>query len=219
MCMVCVKVCPTKALRQIGQQMTVDDVLDIVSEDRLFYENSGGGVTFSGGEPSVQFEYLEALLDESGRRQIHRVVETNGNMGRKRFNRLVSKAELILFDIKHLDTRMHKLYTGCGNELILSNLAYLDRDGVAWTPRVPLIPGVNDDPNYLKALGKRLKALEPRELHLLPYHQLGEAKRKELGLPHEGIFKTITPLTEEDVKRAAAILRACGLDVIIGGGR
>lgn len=199
--------------------MTAEEVLDEVEEDRVFYENSSGGVTFSGGEPSVQFEFLNTLLDESGRRGFHRVVETNGHVPRERFKVLVSNSEMILFDIKHLDTIVHHRYTGAGNELILSNLGYLKENGVSWIPRVPLIPGVNDDPTYIGSMAGRLAELKPKEVHLLPYHKFGETKAAEIGLSRREFAGAIQPPSVEESETAAEIIRSAGLRTYIGGNR
>jgi pyruvate formate lyase activating enzyme len=198
--------------------MTVAEVMDQVEEDRIFYENSGGGVTFSGGEPTFQFDFLKLLLKEAGQRKLHRVLETNGNVTWEYLNRLISDLELVLFDIKHLDNRVHKHFTNAGNHLILKNLERLAKeDRVIWLPRFPLIPGVNDDPGQLFELGLWVKVLGAREIHLLPYHQLGISKHQDLGYPRTGLFGEIQPPSEEDVEKAALVLRKAGLSVNIGG--
>jgi pyruvate formate lyase activating enzyme len=217
-CMACVQECPTKALRTAGQWMTVEEVMEKVDEDRVFYENSGGGVTFSGGEPVVQFEFLKALLEESGRRHLHRVLETNGHYPWEQLDQLLPNLELVLFDIKHLDNQVHQQYTGAGNRLIRGNLELLARKGgVDWFPRVPLIPGVNDSSRHLKELGRWVKGLGAREIHLLPYHRFWESKQRAFGYPRELLLEKINPPLEEEVKKAAKMLSREGFPVIIGG--
>ena len=198
--------------------MTVEEVMEKVDEDRVFYENSGGGVTFSGGEPVVQFEFLKALLEESGRRHLHRVLETNGHHPWEQLDQLLPNLELVLFDIKHLDNQVHQQYTGAGNRLIRGNLELLARKGgVDWFPRVPLIPGVNDSSRHLKELGRWVKGLGAREIHLLPYHRFWESKQRTFGYPREILLEKINPPLEEEVEKAAEMLSREGLPVIIGG--
>jgi pyruvate formate lyase activating enzyme len=198
--------------------MTVDAAMEKVAEDSLFYENSGGGVTFSGGEPTFQFHFLKAILEESGRRHFHRVLETNGCLPWKRLGQLLPHLELILFDLKHLHRRTHEQYTGSGNRLIRMNLERLAKEsGVPWTPRVPLIPGLNDDPKHLARLGGWVKGLGAKEIHLLPYHRLGESKRQELGYPFRSSMPGIRPPSKEEVENAGQVLKREGLAVIVGG--
>ncbi len=217
-CMACVQACPTQALRPVGQWMTVDAVMEKVAEDSLFYENSGGGVTFSGGEPTLQFHFLKKILEESGRRHFHRVLETNGCLPWKRLGQLLPHLELILFDLKHLHSRTHEQYTGSGNRLIRMNLERLVKESrVPWIPRVPLIPGLNDDPKHLARLGGWVKGLGAKEIHLLPYHRMGESKMQELGYPCRSSMPGIRPPSEEEVENAGQVLKREGLSVIIGG--
>ena len=216
-CMACVQECPTKALRTAGQWMTVEEVMEKVEEDRVFYENSGGGVTFSGGEPVVQFEFLKALLQESGRRHLHRVLETNGHHPWEQLDKLLPGLELVLFDIKHLENQVHQQYTGAGNGLIRKNLELLAQKRVDWIPRVPLIPGVNDDSRHMDELGCWVKGLGAKEIHLLPYHRLWDSKRRAFGYPREILLEQINPPFAEEIEEAAEVLRKVGLLVVIGG--
>jgi pyruvate formate lyase activating enzyme len=217
MCLDCVDVCPPLALKEVGQKMTVNEVLDIVEKDSIFYESSGGGVTFSGGEPTFQFDFLQALLEESGRRGLHRVVETNGHVDSEQFQKMVAQTELVFIDFKHPDTANHKRFTGAGNELVRANMAYLANSEVSWVPRIPLIPGVNDSPDDLRMLGQLIKHFGAAELHLLPYHKLGESKRKEIGLTGKAFADNREPPSREEVQQAAEILEECGVAVVIHG--
>jgi pyruvate formate lyase activating enzyme len=217
-CMACVQVCSTQALRTVGQWMTVGEVIKKVAEDSIFYENSKGGVTFSGGEPTLQFNFLKAVLEESGRRHFHRALETNGYLLWKRLLQLLPQLELILFDLKHLHSRVHERFTGAGNRLIRMNLERLAKQNkVNWIPRVPLIPELNDELKHLAHLGQWVKGLGAKEIHLLPYHRLGESKLGELGYPPENLIPGIRHPSEEEVEKAGQVLRQAGLTVIIGG--
>lgn len=192
--------------------------MEKVAEDSMFYENSGGGVTFSGGEPTVQFNFLKAILEESGRHHFHRALETNGYLPWKRLRQLLPHLELILFDLKHLHSPVHERYTGVGTRLIRMNLERLAKENrVYWIPRVPLIPGLNDDPKHLARLGRWVKGLGAKEIHLLPYHRLGESKVQELGYPRQNLMPGIRPPSEEEVVKAGQVLKRAGLSVIIGG--
>ncbi len=217
-CMACVQACPSMALRTVGTWMTVDEVMEKVEAERIFFENSGGGVTFSGGEPLVQFYFLKALLQEAGRRHFHRALETNGQLPEKQFAQLLSHVELVLFDVKHLEAGVHERLTGVSNRLIQRNLERLAREHkVQWIPRFPFVPGMNDDAKYIKELAHRMKVLGAKEIHLLPYHRLGDSKRKELGHPALDLMERISPPSRDKVEKAALILERQGLSVIIGG--
>ncbi len=198
--------------------MTVKDVMQKVDEDRIFYENSGGGVTFSGGEPGFQNDFLLALLEEAGRLKLHTALETNGNYAWQQLEKYLPKLNLVLFDIKHLDDAVHQRYTGAGNLLIKENMALLAKKGTTqWIPRIPLIPGVNDGPLHLQELGRWLKDLGAREVHLLPYHRLWQSKQRSFGYPREIMLERIQPLSDDDIERTAEVLRKENLAVTIGG--
>ncbi|MCL5126310.1 MAG: glycyl-radical enzyme activating protein [Deltaproteobacteria bacterium] len=217
-CMACTQVCPSRALRPIGTWMTVDEVMQKTESDRVFFENSGGGITFSGGEPTVQSKFLQALLEEAGRRKFHRALETNGHLPEERFAELISHVELVLFDVKHLDSKRHKNLAGVGNRLIQRNLEQLSRTNrVRWIPRFPLIPGVNDDTTHVKNLGKRLKTLGAREIHILPYHRLGDAKRRELGYPQPDLMKCVSVPSKAEVAEIVKVFEHLGLSTSVGG--
>jgi pyruvate formate lyase activating enzyme len=198
--------------------MTVEEVMDKVEGDRVFYENSGGGVTFSGGEPIAQFEFLSSLLEESGQRGLHRTLETNGHIAWEKFAKLLSNLELVLFDLKHLDSQIHKQYVGAGNRLIIANLKKLaQQDRVGWIVRMPFIPGINSELVYVESLGQWLKNLGAKEIHLLPYHRLGNTKRSELGDSRVKSIQKIEVPSEEQLEIATNILKTKKLSVVIGG--
>jgi pyruvate formate lyase activating enzyme len=202
--MVCAQECPSKALRAVGQFMTVEEVMEKVEADRIFYENSGGGVTFSGGEPTIQFEFLKELLEDAGRKGLHRVLETNGNIAWRHFAQLLPKLETVLFDIR--------------NHLIHKNLERLANGGrVPWIPRFPFIPGINDGPKHLLDLGRRVRNLGAMQIDLLPYHRLGESKRLELGMSKEKFSQNFHAPSEEEIERAVKIFKKAGLVVNVGG--
>ena len=178
----CVEACPAEALSIQGREASVADLLDLVERDRPFYENSGGGLTLSGGEPLYQPELAIALLREARGRGIHTCVETCGEVPEELLMQASAFTDHFLFDVKAVDSGLHKRLTGVGNERILSNLRALLAKGARVTLRCPMIPGANDSPQDLIALRdliRQLKALHCVEI--LPYHSTGNAKYERLG--------------------------------------
>jgi pyruvate formate lyase activating enzyme len=185
LCGACVDACPAEARQAIGMPMTVGDVLREVERDRLFYEDSGGGVTFSGGEPLAQSVFLLALLRACRERGLHTALDTCGHAPADVFGRAVALADLVLFDLKHADSERHREGTGVGNERILENLRHLAATGVDVIVRVPLVPGFNDAEEDLSAIAALVAAL-PRvpPVQLLPFHTAAEDKHRRFGLPY-----------------------------------
>jgi pyruvate formate lyase activating enzyme len=196
--------------------MTVDEVLAEVERDVPFYDESGGGVTFSGGEPLMQPEFLESLLEACGRREIHRTVDTCGHAEAEVLTRIASRADLFLYDLKHMDPAVHARYTGSSNDRILDNLRLLARIGARVRVRYPLIPGINDDEGNLRALGAFLRDLgHVSEIDILPYHDvmIGKYRRLGGGFRLEGVERPSAGL----LRNRARILAGFGLRVTIGG--
>ena len=172
-----------------GERIGVDDLMDILLRDRHFYEESGGGVTFSGGEPMFQADALEVLLKACKQKGLHTAVDTSGFARRDLFDRILEHTDLFLFDLKNMDPGLHMKYTGVENGLILSNADHLLDKGARVIFRIPVIPGVNTSDDEIDRLvsfiEKRREGLE--ELHLLPYHRIAENKyfrlRMEQQLP------------------------------------
>ena len=181
-CGACVEACLYNALRVVGEERDVAGIIDEVERDQPFYEQSGGGMTISGGEPMVQFAFTKALLGEARRRGINTCVETSGHAPQARFAELNPLVDLYLFDYKGTDSARHKEHTGVGNERILSNLQFLYDRGAAIVLRCPLVPGVNDTEDHLAgiaALDKRYPRLQGIEI--MAYHALGVDKSDRLG--------------------------------------
>lgn len=178
-CNACASVCPKNAMELIGKPMSVAEVADIVLKDKIFYENSGGGVTITGGEPAVQKEFLKALLLEFKENAIHTALETCGYFSGELTDFLAAHADLFLFDIKHIDPEKHRTGTGSDNGLILKNFKnILNKVGDQRViVRIPLIPTFNADLESLSAIRSFLqKNSFNGEVHLLPYHDLGKGK-------------------------------------------
>lgn len=224
----CVAACPTGARRLVGEDLTVAELMTRVERDRPFFEESGGGVTFSGGEPLLQVEFLLACLAECARCGLHTAVDTSGCGAQDTVLEAGRQADLILYDLKTVDDARHREQTGAAVGPILENLAALDAAGATLWVRVPLIPGFNDDADSLEGIGRHIASLQrTRRVHLLPYHRWGAAKRERWA----GESGKRGPWAEEAGKAGDARrdpdpdlvrvvqrrLRALGLDVRIGG--
>lgn len=197
----CVTVCPSGALSVCGQVREAGEVIGIVARDAAFYRNSGGGVTFSGGEPMAQPEFLLELLDLCQRTRIHTAVETCGMARQDDFERLLPLTGLWLFDLKLADPLLHRRYTGRSNDFVLQNLAFLSSSGARVIVRVPLIPGITDTEANLENVCEILDHCAIREVDLVLYHGLGTSKYEEFGmqvtyLPEPGI----TPAPAEEIR-------------------
>lgn len=177
-------VCSNGARELCGKEYSVDEVLAEVVKDKSFYENSGGGVTFSGGECMLQIDFLLELLKKCKEIGIHTAVDTAGHIPWKHFEKILPYTDLFLYDIKSMNTDIHKKYTGAGNELILDNLARLLKSKATVYVRVPVVPSVNDTREEMQNI--RLFFEEnghPANFELLPYHAMGESKHEALGKP------------------------------------
>jgi pyruvate formate lyase activating enzyme len=184
-CGECVPHCYAGAREVAGKEMTTGSVLDEVVRDRVFFDESGGGVTFSGGEPLLQHEFLASLLQASRQREIHTVVDTTGCASPVILERIAPLVDLFLYDLKLMDDAKHREYTGVSNILLLENMRRLVQWGKQVIVRIPLIPGINDDPRNIRASGEWLASLPAiREIHLLPYHAAGSEKYVRLGKPY-----------------------------------
>ncbi len=181
-CGKCTFECYTGALELVGREMTVEAVLAEVLKDALFYRNSGGGLTITGGEPMQQFAFTRALLRAAKEAGLHTCLETSGCSSRERYLEVSPLVDLFLFDVKETDPELHRRFTGVDNQAILDNLCALDGSGARLVLRCPLIPGYNDRPEHLAEvadLANRLRNVV--EIHLLPYHPLGTSKSQRLG--------------------------------------
>lgn len=175
-----------------GRDDTVEQVLEEVKQDLPFYEQSGGGMTMSGGEVLQQMEFAVALADAARAAGIHVAVETTGYAQPARFRDFMEHIDLFLFDFKHTDRDKHYAGTGVYNDVILQNLQQLVAAGKPVIARIPVIPRFNTGIATAKAMAKRLKEIGVREVHLLPFHQFGQNKYAQLGIPYE--MESVKPL-------------------------
>ena len=200
----------------MGRSMTAAEVLTEILRDRVFHEGSGGGVTFSGGEPLMQPQFLTAVLQACREREIHTAIDTSGYVPQEVLLAAARWTDLFLYDLKTLDDARHRRYTGVPNRLILENLhALAEVHGNIWV-RMPLVPGVNDAPGDVEAV-VRLAASIPavRQVNLLPYHAAGAAKFARLRKTYPGGH--LVPPGAEFVAQTAAGLQDLGVPVIAGG--
>jgi pyruvate formate lyase activating enzyme len=215
-CGACTEVCPTNGRRLVGEMRDVDNVIAEVVKDRVFYEESGGGVTFSGGEPLSQREFLVELLSRCRAKSLHTCVDTCGMAPEATLLSVMPLTDLFLYDLKLIDDDRHREFTGVGNRAILSNLESLARRGADVWVRVPFIPGINDDRDNLDALAGFVSGLDrDYPVFLLPYHLIAQDKYGRLG--HDYPLAGREPPSTEQLDEAATRLRDAGLQVNIGG--
>ncbi|MEE8540933.1 MAG: glycyl-radical enzyme activating protein [Desulfobacterales bacterium] len=215
-CGVCAATCPSQAMEFAGSEMTVDQVMAQITKDVLFYDESGGGVTFSGGEPLMQADFLCALLDACGDLNIHRTVDTTGDTDADVISRVARRTDLFLYDLKHMDSDRHRQYTGVSNRRILDNLKFLCAQSAGIQIRIPVIPGFNDDTENIERTGAFL-AEHPnlKKVNLLPLHLNGSTKSMRLGMASP--IDTLHIPGPETLHVIAARLEGYGLEVNIGG--
>ncbi len=215
-CGQCLEECYAGALEQVGRAVTVEEVVSLVEEDHLFYERSGGGITLSGGEPTNQAEFSLMVLQTCHERGIHTAIETCGLAPWKTWESLLPHVDLILYDLKEVDAIQHRYGTGASNELILDNLKKLAHTDKSIIIRRPVIPGINDTPASLRALGHLLAELGTiQEVNLLPYHRFGQGKYDRLGKVYP--MGDTPALHEEQLADLLEPLTRFGLTVKIGG--
>jgi len=215
LCGRCVEACPTGAREIIGRRVGVGEVLADIEKDRVFYETSGGGATFSGGEPLFQPEFLRALVTECRRRGFATAVDTTCHAPWEAIEPLVALVDLWLCDVKHADPAAHERLTGVGNARLLANLRRLAEAGAPMRIRVPIVPGMNDDAANLEATGRLLADLPTvAKIDVLAYNAGGRAKASRLGRERGTPWQVPTP---EHMAECADRLRAVGLNVHIGG--
>ncbi len=217
MCGKCAEVCPTKAIEISGHTMTIGEIMNEIEKERVFFDHSGGGVTFSGGEPLSQSKFLIELLDECGRRKIHRAVDTAGLANTEIILEVAKRTDLFLYDLKMMDSEKHRKWVGVPNEKILENLKVLAETGVKIIIRIPLVGGVNDDAENMEATARFVAELsgEKKEVNLLLYHKIAQTKYQKLGRPND--FQLLEEPTKEAQMLAIAIFQEFGLKASIGG--
>jgi pyruvate formate lyase activating enzyme len=217
-CMKCVDVCQFGALVAVGKPMTVDSILDEVEQDRQFYDNSGGGMTISGGEPTAHPEFVNKLLEGARKRGLHICFDTSGFCKWETLKSLVDKVDIVLYDIKHIDSAEHERMCGAGNELILDNLKKLleSTDKEVWV-RMPIMEGFNDSLDYHKKAIEFFKSLsrKPTRIDLLPFHNWCENKYDWLGI--DWPLREIQALEPSMLEFIKDLYEANGFVATVGG--
>ena len=211
-CGICCEQCPALAREAVARYKTVADVLALIRKDISFYEVSGGGVTFSGGEPLMQMSVLADLLKACWRDHIHTAVDTSGYAPWDVLEEILPFTRLFLYDLKIMDDDVHRRYTGVSNTQILGNLERLTQRGASVIVRMPLIPGINDSETAVYEAGTFIAGLcSTPAVEVIPYHDFQIAKYSRLGLVYGG--QGITVPSPESIAGAVAQLEALGLTV------
>lgn len=220
-CGKCVEACPANALKNWGKKMTVPEVMQVILADQAFYEKSGGGVTLSGGDMLVQWEFALEVLKACKTHSLHTCIETALHYRTEVLDQVYPYVDLVITDLKHMDSAQHKKFTGVGNELILKNIirtVELDRPLVI---RIPVVPGHNNSEENIRAsaefiakeLGNRVQ-----QVQLLPYRQLGTEKYMSLGLDYPMADVKYVERTEweENIRRLVEIMKEYGVAAVAG---
>ena len=215
LCGACVDACFYDARRIVGKKYTIESIMEEILKDKAFYDNSGGGVTFSGGEPLLQHRAVLELASRCKSKGIHTALETAGHVDWTVFNEIIPNMDLIFYDVKHIDEKLHKEYTGVSNRLILQNLQKLSMHFDNIVVRIPIIPKVNNTLDVQRKIYHfLLESTRVKTVELLPFHRLGAAKYSGLGRVYK--MGTAKNLHKEDCRPFAEEASRLGLNVRIG---
>lgn len=200
-------ICFNDAKEICGKEYTLDELLKEILKDKSFYDNSNGGITFSGGECMLQIDFLCEILKKCKENGIHTAVDTAGNVPWEYFERILKYTDLFLYDIKLLDSEKHIKYTGCSNKVILDNLKKLFEHGAEVCIRIPIVGSVNDSAEEMLKIKKFLHPYNPVKIELLPYHNLGTHKydaldmeKSEFEVPSKAVMEKLNSLFKYSVK-------------------
>ncbi len=200
----------------VGYTISVRQLMEEIRKDVMFFEESGGGVTFSGGEPLLQFDFLMDVLKACKKEELHTCLDTTGFVPEKHIMEAARWTDLFLFDLKQMDDGLHRKYTGVPNKTILSNLQKLDEQGAQIWIRYPMIPDFNDDEsNLLQMLAFLSKLKRKPPVSILPYHKIGSNKYNRFGIPYR-MNGTPEP-SEEEVNKVKTLFENAGFETSIGG--
>jgi pyruvate formate lyase activating enzyme len=216
LCQTCADYCPSAAVEFVGRKVTVEDVMHEIEKDIAFYDQSGGGITLSGGEPLMQPEFLLQLLDACAELDLHRTVDTTGYADSELLLQVARKTDLFLYDLKLMDAAKHRAFTGVSNKNILNNLKLLAEIKARIQVRVPIIPGINNDAENIDRTAAFVSALPGVEhIAILPFHNSARGKYGRLGM--KCVSLDIESPSEENLSIIAGQLAKSGLQVKIGG--
>lgn len=212
-CGSCARVCPSQAIRMDGQEMTHEEVVAIVERDKSYYRSTGGGITISGGEVTMQPDFAIDILKLCHERGIHRCIETCGYCEWETLERILKEVDIVYIDLKHLDEGIHKKLTGLSNAKILDNIRKAAASKLCRVVlNIPAIPGCNADKENLKALADFMHECGLTDLRYLEFHKLGQHEYEELGM--EYAVKDIESLTPEQNEENQEFLRSMGIRIV-----
>lgn len=210
-CGECVTVCTSGALTMHGRQLSVEEVFEEVKKDEMFYRNTGGGVTASGGEPLMQSEFVAALFQRCHEAGIHTAIETCGHAPRAALEQVLEHTDLFLYDLKCMDSEKSVAVVGQPNKLMLENAEYVMNSDAEVIIRIPLIPGITEEAENLRQIAEFVKRVNPKTpLNVLPYHRLGVSKYRMMDMDYE--LTEAEPVPEERLKRVAEIFKSHNLE-------
>lgn len=215
LCGTCAEACPSLALEMLGKRYTVEQLMAELDKDALFYDQSHGGVTLSGGEPLSQADFAVELLLACRKHGYHTAVDTSGYVPRSVLERVLPHTGLFLYDIKHLDDAQHQRYMGAPLGPVADNLRWLAAHGANIWPRLPIIPGINDGEEEMVAAQVLLRDCGLTEVWLLPYHKMAEAKYARMHLPYA--LSGLPDASEERMDELARLWQQAGFKANIGG--
>ena len=217
LCGKCAEVCPTKAFEMLGSNILISELMKKIDNESIFFDQSGGGVTFSGGEPLMHSEYLLDALKECGKRMHHRVVDTTAFANLETIMEIAENCEMFLIDLKLMDSNKHREFTGVSNEKILSNIVELSKTNCEIIFRMPLIKSVNSDLVNIKKTAKFMNSLEGNrtKINLLPYHKVAENKLVKMGRADDFIeFETPN---DDEIAGIISAFNKYGINASVGG--
>lgn len=211
LCGACVRSCLTGALSFVGKEVTVEETMEELLSDRIFYETSGGGITISGGEPLVQADFCRSILEECRKEKIHTAVESNMTVDWKTIFCIAHYVDLWMCDLKMFDTGKHRSWTGAGNERIIDNISRLAKTGAEMIVRTPVIPGVNDSVEEIRTICSMLRELGGNiRYELLGFHSLGFDKFDNLGM--ENPIRTMKDYDRSGLQKLKDIVKEYNLE-------
>lgn len=209
-CLKCVNNCINNALTNEGEYKNIDEIVDECLKDVVFYEESNGGITISGGEAMYQPAFLKQLVLKLKKHNLHLAIETTGYVETEIFQELAKLFDLLLFDVKHVNNQKHIAGTGVSNDLIKTNLIWALKNNIAILPRIPVIPNFNASNEDAKEIATFLANIKIKKVQLLPFHQFGEKKYELLNRNYT--LKNTKPLYPEDLKEYQQIFIDQGID-------